>query len=146
MRTHVLNLELQLVLGSLVGTLAHCQQTCNPRIPVVYPYLESKVLKEVRSSVRLVGLCPATGIDPHTNGRGLSPWRVLGRNLIPSVSTPAKQLKTFKTAIVAYRETIGEGGGLSGGGQGNRRSEAPSHRLDGLQSLTTPKSLLEAVS
>lgn len=145
MRTHVLNLELQLVLGSLVGTLAHCQQACILRIPVICPYLESKVLKEVRSSVRLVGLCPATGIDPHTNGRGLSPWRVLSRNLVPHISIPEKQLETISRAIIAYREAVGESGGLGGGGQGNRRSKTPSHRLDGVNSLATPESLLEAV-
>lgn len=144
-RTHVLNLELQLVLGSLVGTLTHCQQACIPRISVIYPYLESKVLEEVRSSVRLVGLCPATGIDPHTNGRGLSPWRVLSRNLVPHISILANQLETISRVINAYRKAVREGGGLGGGGQGNRRSKTPSHRLDGVDSLATPKSLLEAV-
>lgn len=144
-RTHVLNLKLQLVLGSLVGTLAHCQQTRIPRRSVICPYLESKVLKEVRSSVRLVGLCPATGIDPHTNGRGLSPWRVLSRNLVPLISTPEKQLKTVSRVIIAYREAVGESGRLGGGGQGNRRSKTPSHRLDGVNSLATPESLLKAV-
>lgn len=44
-------------------------------------YLESKVLEEVCGSIRLVGLCPAAGIDPHANGRGLCPWGVFGGNL-----------------------------------------------------------------
>ena len=79
--THVLNLELQLVLGTLVGTLVNVSN----RIPSfelsVNPYLESKVLQEVRGSVGLVSLCPATGIDPDTNGGGLSPWGVLSSDL-----------------------------------------------------------------
>lgn len=46
-----------------------------------YPYLESKVLQEVRGSVGLVSLCPATGIDPHANSGSLSPWGVLSSDL-----------------------------------------------------------------
>ena len=44
-------------------------------------YLESEMLEEVCSAVGLVGLCSATSIDPDTHSRGLSPWRVFGRNL-----------------------------------------------------------------
>jgi hypothetical protein len=43
--------------------------------------LEGEVLEEVRGSVGLVSLCPATGIDPHADRRGLSPWRVISGNL-----------------------------------------------------------------
>lgn len=54
-------------------------------------YLEGKVLEEVRSSVGLVGLSPASGIDPHTDGGGLRPWRVLSSDLYP-ISTSSIQL------------------------------------------------------
>ena len=55
-------------------------------IPVVswgqgFPYLEGEVLKEVRGTIGLVGLCPRTGIDPHADGRRLGIRRVLGGNL-----------------------------------------------------------------
>jgi hypothetical protein len=43
--------------------------------------LEGKVLEEVRGSVGLVSLCPATGIDPHADRGGLSPWRVISGDL-----------------------------------------------------------------
>lgn len=48
---------------------------------LVAAYLESKVLEEVCRSVGLVGLSAAAGVDPHTDGRCLGPWRVLGRDL-----------------------------------------------------------------
>jgi hypothetical protein len=50
-------------------------------LPVPCPYLEGKVLEEVRSSVRPVRLCAATSIDPYTDGRGLGPRGVLGSDL-----------------------------------------------------------------
>lgn len=46
----------------------------------------------------------------------------------------------------AYGESVGEGGGLGGGRQRNRRGEASLHGLDGLESRTTPKSLVEVES
>lgn len=49
--------------------------------PNLASYLESKVLKKVCGSVGLVCLSTAAGIDPHTDGRRLCPWRVLGRDL-----------------------------------------------------------------
>ena len=52
------------------------------------------MLEEVRGSIRLVGLCSATGVDPHTHGRSLSPWRVLSGDLKPFISKPAKQLES----------------------------------------------------
>lgn len=47
----------------------------------VSPYLEGKVLEEVGGSVGLVGLSARAGIDPHTDGRCLGPWGVLGSDL-----------------------------------------------------------------
>jgi hypothetical protein len=43
--------------------------------------LEGKVLEEVRGSVGLVSLCPATGIDPDADRGGLSPWGVVSGDL-----------------------------------------------------------------
>ena len=102
------------------------------------------MLEEVRGSICLVGLCSATGVDPHANGRSLSPWRVLGRDLGTHQQTQPRYCSRHRTTI-AYREAVGKGGGLGGGRQGNRRSK-PSDRLDGLEGLATPKSLVEAKS
>lgn len=53
-----------------------------PVLPFTRPsYLECKVLEEVRGSVGLVRLSAAAGVNPHTDGRRLGPWRVLGRDL-----------------------------------------------------------------
>jgi hypothetical protein len=101
--THILDLEFQLVLGSLVGTL------------------EGKVLKEVCGSVGLVSLCSAAGVDPDANSGCLSPWGVFSRN----------------------RESVGESRRLGGGRQGDRRSKATLHGLNGLQGSTAPQSLVE---
>lgn len=57
--THVLNLELELLLRPVGGAL------------------EGKVLEEVSSAVVLVRLGPGTGVDPHADSRGLGPWRVI---------------------------------------------------------------------
>lgn len=46
----------------------------------------------------------------------------------------------------AYGKPVGEGGGLGGGRQRNRRRKASLHGLDGLESRTTPKSLVEVKS
>lgn len=46
----------------------------------------------------------------------------------------------------AYREPVGEGGGLGGGRQRNRGRKASLDGLDGLQSRTTPESLVEVES
>lgn len=38
------------------------------------------------SAIGLVGFGSAAGVNPNSHGRGLSPWRMLGRNL-STVST-----------------------------------------------------------
>lgn len=62
MGTHILNLQLQLRLGSLVRSL------------------EGKVLQEVRGAVRLVGLCAGAGIDVDADGARGGMGLVLGRD------------------------------------------------------------------
>jgi hypothetical protein len=78
---HVLNLKLQLVLGALVGALNIFIRRSLRRLRLRVSDLEGEVLEEVRGSVGLVSLCPATGIDPHADRGGLSPWRVISGNL-----------------------------------------------------------------
>jgi hypothetical protein len=60
---HVLDLELELRLGALLGSL------------------EGQVLEEVCGTVGLVGLGARAGIDPDTNSAGLGVGRVLGCDL-----------------------------------------------------------------
>lgn len=67
-------------------------------------YLECEMLKEVGGPIRLVSLCPAAGIDPHANSRGLGPWRVLGGNL-----TSQRQYNCL-VGHIPYREAVREGG------------------------------------
>ena len=141
---HVLNFEFQLVLRPLVCALYQGQWPAPPVGSGHVRHLEGQVLKEVRGSVRLIGLCSATSVNPHANGRSLSPWRVLGRDLETHQQTKSRYCNRHIT-ITAYREAVGEGGGLGAGRQGNRRSK-PSDRLDGLEGLATPKSLVEAKS
>ena len=64
MAAHVLDLELELRLGALLGAL------------------EGQVLEEVCGTVGLVGLGARTGIDPDTDGAGLGVGRVLSRDLV----------------------------------------------------------------
>lgn len=68
---HVLNLELELLLCPALGAL------------------EGEMLKEVRNTVRLVGLSPAARIDPDTARRSLRIGRVLGRDLLRVSQGPA---------------------------------------------------------
>ena len=44
-------------------------------------YLEGEMFEEVRGAIGLVGLCPASRIDPHANSRRLRPRRVFGGDL-----------------------------------------------------------------
>jgi hypothetical protein len=82
MAAHVLNLELQLLLCALLGSL--CQHVSRPLPSAAIgtcPYLESKVLQEVCRSIGLFCLGAAASIDPDTDGGGLSPRGVLGSDL-----------------------------------------------------------------
>lgn len=44
-------------------------------------YLEGKMLEEMCGAIGPVCLCSASGINPHTNRRGLRPRRVFGSDL-----------------------------------------------------------------
>ena len=82
MTAHVFYLELQLLLCALLGALLPASAAaCRLRLALGRPYLESKVLEEVCSSVGLIRLRAAASIDPHADGRCLGPRGVLGSNL-----------------------------------------------------------------
>lgn len=82
MSTEVLDLKLELLLGSLRSSLekylSHCRRPFWHRS---ISYLEGQVLEEVSGAAGLVRLGSRTGIDPNTDGRGLGPGGVLGGNL-----------------------------------------------------------------
>lgn len=103
--------------------------------------LEGEVLKEVRGTVGLVSLCPATGIDPDTDRGGLGPWGVISGDL-GRISKDAMQLLSIGRA---YGESVGEGGGL-GGGRQNRGRKATLHGLDRLQGRTSAGCLVQVES
>jgi hypothetical protein len=86
MAAHVFYLELELLLGALLGSLFSILAPFSFVTLVRSPYLEGKVLQEVCGSVRLVCLGAAAGIDPNTDGRRLGPRRVLGSDLRKQVN------------------------------------------------------------
>ena len=82
MATHVLNLELQLVLRSIAGALqltSQLLQSC--RSGWFIPNLECEMLQKVSCAIGVVRLCPRSSINPDSNCRCLCPWRVLRSNL-----------------------------------------------------------------
>lgn len=86
MATHVLNLEFQLMLGSLGGTLMLLLDVAIVNCSIFITYLEGQVLEKVSGTVGLVRLSTGAGIDPHTNSRGLGPGGVIGGNLERGIS------------------------------------------------------------
>lgn len=82
--THVLNLELELLLRPVGGALYRISDIVHRgwRFVLMRLYLEGKVLEEVSSAVVLVRLGPGTGVDPHADSRGLGPWRVISSDLL----------------------------------------------------------------
>jgi hypothetical protein len=86
MAAHVFYLKLELLLGALLGSLFPTLAPSSSIAFVMCPYLEGKVLEEVCSSVRLVRLGAAAGIDPNTDGRRLGPRGVLGSDLRKGVN------------------------------------------------------------
>lgn len=66
MSTHILNIQFELLLCALVGSL------------------EGKMLEEVSDTVRPVSLGPATGVYPYSASRCLRIWRVLSCDLCRS--------------------------------------------------------------
>ena len=82
MTTHVLDLELQLLLCPVAGTL---NPTLMPFLTPYEPiesYLEGKMFQEVSGAIGLVCFRPRSSINPHPNSRRLCPWRVLRSNLL----------------------------------------------------------------
>lgn len=88
--THVLDLELELLLGALLGALCTIVSAPSTQEVSVASYLEGKVLQEVRGAIGLIRLGAAAGVDPHADGRGLSPGRVLGGDLVSIESALAR--------------------------------------------------------
>lgn len=84
--THVLDLQLELLLSSLGSALGGRQYPLYRPWLRRYSYLEGKVLEEVCSAVGLLGLCPRASVYPDSHRACLSPWRVVGRDLVSSVS------------------------------------------------------------
>jgi hypothetical protein len=82
--THVLNLQFQLLLSSLGGTLI-ALLIMNLGQLMGLSNLESEMLKEVGGTVVLVSLSSGTGIDPDTDGRRLRKGRVLGSDLMVAI-------------------------------------------------------------
>lgn len=127
--THVLNLELELALAALLGSLRRlldCVSALKQLSSVVY--LEGKVLEEVSSAVGLVGLGAATSIDPNTDGGSLGVGRVLSSN----------------------GEAVAEGGALSLGAVADGSSETAEARqraiLDGVDGGAAARSMLQVQS
>lgn len=81
MATHIFNLELQLMLTSILRSLE------KPFIPTStyqvqdHAYLKSQMLQEVCCAISLVCFCSAARIDPYTNRRCLRPRGMLCRDL-----------------------------------------------------------------
>jgi hypothetical protein len=72
---------------------------------IVVTYFEGKMLQKVCGSICLVCLGTTPSIDPDTNSRSLSPWRVLGGDL----NTVLSQLReTRVTNGYSYRQTVRE--------------------------------------
>ena len=105
---HVLNLELQLLLGTLLGSLSCALASTLHPLPsaIVYPYLEGKVLQEVCSAVRLVCLGAASGVDPNTDGRRLGPWGVLGSDLRRGVNCSPDSSQIFWHTVKPFPRVV----------------------------------------
>lgn len=140
MTTHVLDLELQLLLSALLGALYKVGSApCMRRLHKA-SYLEGKMLQEVRSAIGLVRLRAAAGVNPHANGRGLSPGRVFGGDLASIESAGARGMQRDG----AYRETVGEGGGLRLRAVTERSSQASGQRRpDGAEGRAAAHGLLQ---
>ena len=79
MSSHVLNLELELVLCTITGALNTLEEFSVRQRALVY--LEGQMFHEMSRAICCVCFGSASSIDPHSHSRGLSPWRVLGRDL-----------------------------------------------------------------
>jgi hypothetical protein len=82
MTTHVLNLELQLLLCPVAGALDPTSMPFPTPYEPIELYLECKMFQEVSCSIGPVCFRSRSSINPHSNSRRLCPWRVLSSNLI----------------------------------------------------------------
>ena len=105
MSTHVLNLELQLVLCPPVGALKTGVNIVLQWLGFrIFNYLEGKMFQEVCSAIGGIGLSTATSINPHANGRSLSPWRVLSSDLpVVSKQSPKNTSSTERSCSPSSR-------------------------------------------
>lgn len=107
------------------------------------------MLQEVRCAVRLICLRAATGIDPNTNSRSLSPWRVLSGDLenvqFVSLYKSASRRNTVSSGpeVVTYRQSVCQRRALRLG-QIDGRRKIPSHRVDRSESSLAPESGVQA--
>lgn len=112
-------------------------------------YLEGKVLEEVSRAVVLVVLGAGAGINPHADGRGLSPWRVLGGNLMENVRTcPARSIGPQLGSPGddgTHGQTVLQGCGLRLA-DGRRGGEAAAERRSGRQTGTALQGLRDIQS
>lgn len=105
MTTHVLNFQLQLLLRSVASALSPLSVSNTSRCGSIESYLKGQMFQEVSRSIGPICLCSRSSIDPHTNSRGLCPWRMLGGDLKTSA---ASRLSAF----YPYRQSIGQCGGF----------------------------------
>jgi hypothetical protein len=79
-RSNVLDLEFQVLLTSLVGTL-QILALLMIATGVEHRYLEGKMFQKMRGAVRVVGFGSAASINPYSHRGCLGPWRVLSGDL-----------------------------------------------------------------
>lgn len=82
MTTHVLDLQLQLLLCTVAGTLNPTSMPIPTPYEPIESYLEGKMFQEVSCSIGPVRFRSRSSINPHPNSRRLCPWRVLRSNLL----------------------------------------------------------------
>ena len=82
MATHILDFQLQLMLSSIARALILLSVLNAAFLNPIELYLEGKVFQEVRCAVCLVGFRSRPSINPYTDCRRLSPWRMLRGNLL----------------------------------------------------------------
>jgi hypothetical protein len=101
MPTHVLDFELQLLLGSVAGTLNPSLMLDYTSCEPIESYLEGKMFQEVSCAIGPVCFRSRSSINPYTDSRRLCPWRVLRSNLIALETSSCPDSH-------AYRESVGQ--------------------------------------
>lgn len=106
------------------------------------------MLEEMSGTVGLVSLSARTGVNPHADGRGLSPWRVLGGNLFREVSwinIGAIGAQLGPPGDDTHGQAVLQGCGLSFANAG-RGSEAASEGRDSRQTSAASQALCDVQS